>query len=64
MCPACLSTVALLIAGGTSAGGLTVLVKKKLRARRNAENFSQKPNPRRTHHEQQQSGISESRIPD
>jgi hypothetical protein len=59
-----MTTVALLVAGGTSAGGLTALVAKKLRANRDARNSSEKPNPRRTHHEPQQVGISESRIPD
>ncbi len=33
MCPACLTTAALAAAGATSAGGLTTLVVKKLRAR-------------------------------
>lgn len=34
MCPACLTTAALAIAGVTSAGGLTTLVVQKVRARR------------------------------
>jgi len=33
MCPACLTTVALTLASATSAGGLTVLVLKKLRGK-------------------------------
>ena len=33
MCPACLTTAALVIAGVTSAGGLTTLVVKKVRAK-------------------------------
>jgi hypothetical protein len=32
MCPGCIATVAWFIAGTTSAGGLTALVAKKLRA--------------------------------
>jgi hypothetical protein len=32
MCPAWIATMALMVAGGTSAGGLTALVVKKLRA--------------------------------
>jgi hypothetical protein len=32
MCPACLTTAALAVAGVTSAGGLTALVVKTLRA--------------------------------
>jgi len=31
MCPACLTTAALVLAGATSAGGLTTLAVKKLR---------------------------------
>jgi len=34
MCPACMATVALIVAGGTSAGGVTALVMKKLRRTR------------------------------
>jgi hypothetical protein len=33
MCPACLATAALAVAGVTSAGGLTTLVGRKLRTR-------------------------------
>jgi hypothetical protein len=33
MCPACLTTVALIVAGAGSAGGLTASVVLKLRAR-------------------------------
>jgi len=42
MCPACLTTVALMIAGATSTGGLTLLAAKKLRARLGAG----KPDPK------------------
>ena len=34
MCPVCLTTAVLLIAGATSAGGVTALAVNKLRARR------------------------------
>jgi len=34
MCPACMATVALIVASGTSAGGVTALVMKKLRRTR------------------------------
>ena len=37
MCPACLTTAALAVAGVTSAGGLTTLVVKKLHARTSAK---------------------------
>src|SRR5215813_3972518 len=36
MCPACLATVALVVTGATSAGGLTALAVNKLRARTGA----------------------------
>ena len=36
MCPACLTTTALVLAGATSAGGLTALALKKLRGRSGA----------------------------
>lgn len=38
MCPACLATAALVVTGGTSAGGLTALIVKKLRRKRNRKN--------------------------
>jgi hypothetical protein len=37
MCPVCLTTAALAVAGATSAGGLTTLVVKNLRARAGAK---------------------------
>lgn len=49
MCPACLATAAWVVAGTTSAGGLTALVVKKLRGRdasRPAEPLP--PDPNRT----------------
>jgi hypothetical protein len=33
MCPACIATAALVVAGAMSAGGKTALVEKKLRAK-------------------------------
>jgi len=63
MCPACMTTVALLIAGGTSAGGLAALVTKKILANRGADDFPDKPNPRRTRHDPEQPDISENRNP-
>ena len=36
MCPACLSTLALMFAGVTSTGGLTLLVVRKLRGQNGA----------------------------
>jgi len=37
MCPACITSVALVVAGATSAGGPTALVVKKLRAKTGAK---------------------------
>ena len=39
MCPACITTVALIVAGATSTGGLTALVVKKRRAKTGANNI-------------------------
>jgi hypothetical protein len=39
MCPACITTVALIVAGVTSTGGLTTLVVKKRRAKTGANNI-------------------------
>jgi hypothetical protein len=36
MCPACFTTAALMVAGTTSAGGLTAFAVRKLRGRRGA----------------------------
>jgi len=38
MCPACMATMAWMVAGATSAGGVTALVMKKLSARTREKN--------------------------
>lgn len=45
MCPACLTAAALGLASATSAGGLTVLVVKNLRAKAGAKKVDPKPKP-------------------
>ncbi len=45
MCPACLTTAALMVAGATSTGGLTALVVKNLRAKAGAKKGDPKPKP-------------------
>jgi len=45
MCPACLTTVALIAAGASSTGGLTALVMRTLRAKSGAENADLQPKP-------------------
>ena len=44
MCPACLSSAALMIGGVMSTGGLTALILKKLGAKFGAKNSIQKQN--------------------
>ena len=39
MCPACITTAALMVAGATSMGGVAVLVVEKLRAKSGAKNI-------------------------
>jgi len=57
MCPACITTVALMVAGTASTGGLTALVVKKLRAKtRVPRGTTPPPNP------EVQNGSSENRI--
>ena len=40
MCPACITTVALMVAGATSTGGLTMLAVKKLCAKGSTKNIN------------------------
>ena len=40
MCPACIVTAAFVIAGGSSAGGLTIFTVKKLSRRKNPQKIS------------------------
>jgi hypothetical protein len=42
MCPACITTAALIAAGATTTGGLTALVVKKLRAKTGAKSIDSK----------------------
>ncbi len=43
MCPVCIATMTLIIAGTTSTGGLTTLVVQKLRAKNSAKKISPQP---------------------
>jgi len=45
MCPACLTTVALIAAGASSTGGLTALVMRTLRGKSGAENANPQSEP-------------------
>ncbi len=57
MCPACITTAAVMVAGATSTGGLTALVVKTLRAKTDAKNI----NPT-TQTGGEQNGSSKSRV--
>ncbi len=46
MCPACIATAPLIIAGATSTGGLTALLVKLLRARHRAAKLFATPKPK------------------
>jgi hypothetical protein len=46
MCPACIASVALMVASVLSTGGLTALVVRKLGAKNGAKNSFRKPNPK------------------
>jgi len=53
MCPACLTTIALVVAGATSTSGLAALTVKKIRAQANT-----KSNNLATHTKRAQGGSS------
>lgn len=44
MCPACIASTALIVAGATSGGGLAALVARRLRANVRAKRNSKQPN--------------------
>jgi hypothetical protein len=49
MCPACIATVTLLVAGSASTGGLTTLVAKKFRRKNDPKTIVRNPEPRKIH---------------
>jgi len=55
MCPACITTVALIVAGATSTSGVAALVMKKRRAKNGARNIDPKT---QTKGEQNESSFS------
>jgi hypothetical protein len=57
MCPACISTVALIVAGAASPAGMIVLVAKKLRAKSGVKKINPVTQFKGDHH-----GTSKSRI--
>jgi hypothetical protein len=49
MCPVCIATMTMVVAGSASTGGLTALVAKKFRRRGDAKLITRNPEPSRTH---------------
>jgi hypothetical protein len=65
MCPACIASAALMVAGVMSTGGLTALAAKLLHSKNSAERLSSgEPKERRSDHGygDEQEGRSESRV--
>ena len=60
MCPFCLASAALMVAGATSTGGLAAIVIHKFRVKRSAEIREQNKGEGRIDHESDR--ISENRI--
>lgn len=63
MCPACLTTMALIAASTASTGGVAALVAKGLHAPEGRKDNFHNPDQRRLHHDQEHDRTSESRIP-
>jgi hypothetical protein len=51
MCPVCIATMTLVVAGSASTGGLTALVTKKFRRKGDAKLITNNPEQTRTHHD-------------
>jgi hypothetical protein len=63
MCPHCIATAALMVAGTAWTGGLTAQAMSKLfRARNGAEEIIQKSSQRRMDHDAESKTASESRV--
>ena len=58
MCPACITTVALIVAGVTSTGDLTALVVKKRRAKTGAHNIDAARQPKGEQNESFKSSVT------
>jgi hypothetical protein len=52
VCPACITSMALVVADATSTGGLTAIVLKKIRAKTGAKNISQQAKSEKKYHDQ------------
>jgi hypothetical protein len=51
MCPVCIATMTMVVAGSASTGGLTALVAKKFRRKVDAKLITNNPEETRTHHD-------------
>jgi hypothetical protein len=51
MCPVCIATVTLFVAGSASTGGLTALAAKKFRPKSDAKIITNNPEQTRIHHD-------------
>ena len=58
MCPACLTTVALMVTGASSTGGLTALVVKKLRTKSGAKSTNPANESKGDQHEPAKSRVA------
>ena len=54
MCPECFATIALLVTGGVSTGGVTVATAKLLRHKRTVAQISEARKPATNHQEKSQ----------
>jgi hypothetical protein len=62
MCPFCMASVAMMVAGATSTGGLAAIVINKFRAKNRAGKPKQNTKEGRIGHEHKTGGASEGRI--
>lgn len=58
MCPVCITTVALITSGATSAGGLAALVAKQFRTKNVADKIPTQIQSKENHHGHEQDGIT------
>jgi hypothetical protein len=62
VCPVCIATMTLIVAGTTSTGGLTTLVVKKLRAKSSAKKIPHNPKQRSMRYDNEQDRASASGV--
>jgi hypothetical protein len=62
MCPACLTTMALIAAGATSTGGVAALIARRFHAPEPRESYPSSSDQRAHHHDQEHDASSENRV--